>query len=229
MLVSRLMLEPPARLPPDLVTSMEVEELRITADRGRYGAFALFALLALGGMLPWAHVTSWPMVVLSQATIATLATLASIGYRRHRPFLPSLTTALGVLLALEFARVSGPFMLTPIIGCGVLMALSANPWFDRRVWLVIVAMLAITLGPVALEAADWLAPTWGVGDGIVWVRSAVYEVHPGFGGFSLILANAVLAVALAVLAHAIHRRRRLAQRTIHIQAWHLHQLLPTQR
>jgi hypothetical protein len=44
----------------------------------------------------------------------------------------------------------------------------------------------------------------------------------------LFVGNLVLVITLALYARAVSRDRRLAQRDLHVRAWHLRQLLPRQ-
>ena len=93
--------------------------------------------------------------------------------------------------------------------------------------IVIAWMAAVTLVPVALELSGVAAPTWGIDHDMVWMRSAVFHLHPAFASFVLVLAGLITTIALALYARGLHRARSAAQRRISIQAWHLRKLLPT--
>ena len=226
-LVSRLMLEPPTQLPPELAAALAEEDRDFAAERNRMGAFALLAMLALAAFLPWAHVKSWPLVAAYEGAIGLQAMISWRAHRRRRSRVLLLVIG-GLVVTTLFARVCGPFMLTPLVGCGVALSMAANPWFIERAWAVAGWMAAVTLIPVGLELTGVVAPTWGITDDVVWMRSAAFQLAPTFTAFVLVFASVLTTVAVALYARAIHRARAAAQRRTSIQAWHLRKLLPTE-
>jgi serine/threonine-protein kinase len=221
------MLEPPTTLPADLAATLIEEDRDFAAERSRKGTFALLALFALGGFLPWADVKSWPLVVAYQGTIGLLALASWTAHRQRRSWLPALVLG-GLVVTTLFARVCGPFMLTPIIGCGMALSMAANNWFNERAWAVAGWIAAVTAIPVGLELTGVVSPTWGIDSDLVWIRSAAFRLHPAFASVVLVVASLLTTIALALYARALHRARYAAQRRISIQAWHLRKLLPTE-
>jgi len=61
------------------------------------------------------------------------------------------------------------------------------------------------------------------------MRSDLVRTHGTADAVSLVVVNSVFTVVVALLTLGISRRRRIAQRQIYVQAWHLRQLLPTAR
>jgi hypothetical protein len=131
------------------------------------------------------------------------------------------------MIALAFlSKVSGPFMLTPIMICGVLLSATALPWLNDRPLAVVGYTVAIVVLPFALEAAGVFAPSWRSSPEGVISKGTVFDPSGEIGLLSAFVANVVLTVIVALFARGVSRDRRLAQHRLYSQTWHLHQLLP---
>jgi hypothetical protein len=130
---------------------------------------------------------------------------------------------------LLFTRVAGPFVLTPLIVCCILAAVTAIPWINQRTWLVMSWMAVTVMVPIALEWIGVLPRTSWIDGGSLNIVSDVVRTHGRFDELALAIGNLVFTAVVAWLLVAIHRRRWVGQRQLFILAWHLRQLLPQTR
>jgi hypothetical protein len=126
-----------------------------------------------------------------------------------------------------FTRISGPFILTPIVICAALMQLAAMRHVAERLWIPLLWSALVVLTPFVLEWTGVLNETYTIAGGIVASRSTVFDMRAGIDEAVLVVANFVFITSAGMVAVFISRRRLDAQRQLQVQAWHLHQLLPT--
>ncbi|MCA1480938.1 hypothetical protein I6F37_39090 [Bradyrhizobium sp. NBAIM08] len=92
---------------------------------------------------------------------------------------------------------------------------------------IVIPMLVLAwLGPVILELAGILAPTWSVTAGAITTTSHAVDLSSGPTSALLIFGNCMAIIVVGSFANALARSRREAQRSVEIQAWTLKQLLP---
>ncbi|HEY5923572.1 MAG TPA: hypothetical protein VIV11_17950, partial [Kofleriaceae bacterium] len=120
----------------------------------------------------------------------------------------------------------GPFVLVPVLMCGMVIAVCNIPWVNDRPWALYVWTALLALTPSLLEWAGLIAPTTVVKDGYYVLRSAIVAAGGRIDVLALVLVNLVLMLAVARFAHALARDRRTAFRQLTVQAWHLDHLLP---
>jgi hypothetical protein len=176
-------------------------------------------------LLPWMHVRSWPLVGAFYGLIALLG-LSSLRSRYTGRASVSIGLVGNLLLAILFTRIAGPFMLTPVLTAAVILGLSSLPWISRRPWIVLAWVVVATLLPITLEALDLLPGSTGVIEGKVVTSSTMFFIHGELERLALLVANLACLTILTVFTVRVGRHRRDAQRQLHIQAWHLSQLLP---
>jgi hypothetical protein len=220
-----LLLEPPDVLPADLERSLDEAEVKLTRRRSTQVALSYFALLGFMCLLPWMHVRSWPLVGAFYGLIALLG-LSSLRSRYTGRASVSIGLVGNLLLAILFTRIAGPFMLTPVLTAAVILGLSSLPWISRRPWIVLAWVVVATLLPITLEALDLLPGSTGVIEGKVVTSSTMFFIHGELERLALLVANLACLTILTVFTVRVGRHRRDAQRQLHIQAWHLSQLLP---
>ena len=135
-----------------------------------------------------------------------------------------------MLLIVTFTRVIGPFMITPIVGCFLVFVLSANPAVGRRrSWVVAWAAIA-AIAPFVLEWTHLFARTYRLEEGYVASSSDVLYLHDNVITHGILVATEVVFfVTTAMMVAWLQYRRRQAQRSVYIQAWHLRQLLPARK
>ena len=227
-IVGALLLEPPMTMPPDLDRSLREHERQINRDRSRKAFWAYTSLIAMLPVLFFLDITHWTPLIGFYGVVG-IAMFTS--WRSSITGEPRVAVALVTTLALAvlFTRLMGPFVLTPLLVCCSLVALTSLPWLNERTWAVVGWTAAALALPLVFEAVGVLPRTWNLGEGGLLVRSDVIRSHGTTDAVSLIVANSVFTVVVALLTLGISRRRRIAQRQIYVQAWHLRQLLPTAR
>jgi hypothetical protein len=160
--------------------------------------------------------------------VAMLAVLAYSGRRTGNPRVgPSLVANLALVLV--FSRLAGPFILTPIVTTGILLSFSSNPFIMARRWILLAWGTAAVLLPIALELTGVLPRTFEIVDGSIRITSDFYRIGGGLEEGALILANCGFILIGALFALGIGTDREQTRRKLHIQAWHLRQLLPNQQ
>ncbi len=224
-LVSSMIVEPPRELPTELVAKLRDEDDREAAGRLRIGVWAMLSTFAFSVLLPWMHVRNWDTLLGVYAAIGAMAALHWREYRRGGPTV-ALDLISALVLSIAFSRIIGPFILTPVVLCGMFFALSANPWLGARPWILFSWLVVVALAPLALEWAGVLGPTWAMTPRTVEAMSQIYAAGTPLEAFALIVANIGLIAAVAMFALAVSRRMRDARRRLTIQRWHLGQLVP---
>jgi serine/threonine-protein kinase len=225
-LVAALLVEPPRVLPPALVASLRDAERDAHRVRTRTAIASFLIALSVIVLVPLVEVRSWPLLTAVFGSMAGMAGISWLSYRRGAPIV---WVALAVTFAttLIMSRVLGPFILTPIITCGIVLGLTAIPWVLARPWVMVGWIVVAVIAPVALEAVGWLQRTWWLEDGLIRVQSAVvHGTSQTTVTAALVVAHIVFIAGVGRYARITSRDRRDAERRLHIQAWHLRQLLP---
>jgi eukaryotic-like serine/threonine-protein kinase len=222
-LVSTLVLSEPAEVPAEVDRALEREEQRLTRARSRRAVLPYAAIFGTLPLLPLVDVTSWTMLI---AMFVAFAAMVTVTYLNSRYGVPIAVTLVGhTCTALLFSRVLGPFVITPIMLCAILLSATSIPWLNRRPGVVLGWTIGTTLLPFALEWAGLLAPTWEMTRAGIVSFGSVFDHTQMLTG--LVIAGHVAAVCLvAIYARGIGRDRRDAQRRLFLQAWHLRHLLP---
>ncbi len=225
-LVASLILEPPKQLPPELVASLEGEDTKFQSARSRVGMYAYLILFAWWAVIPFMHVKNWIELIsffglLALGALYAARQMTSPAGRRAGA---SVTMTMTGLVALAFSRIAGPFMLTPIVVCVIMMSISAVPGIMG--WRLVAWAVVVTLLPIGLEAAGVIHHTYALQDGALIVVSDIFDMRSTLDSVVLIATHTIFVVAAAMVAIAITRRRIGIQRELHIRAWHLRQLLP---
>jgi serine/threonine-protein kinase len=229
-LVTALLLEPPDKdhMPPDLLRYLAAEDRAFNSSRARQGMWTFIALFSVWLVLPFLHVKHWLPLIAFYVLMAGGALMSWRNMRRgqsHVPLLLLVTAAIGVV----FARMSGPFILTPIIICASLMQLSAVRYIAERSWILVIWCIVVVMTPFVLEWTGVLSSTYAVSGGTVSSISDVFDMRRAVDETVLIVANLAFVTAAGVIAMFISRRRLELQRQQAIHAWHLRQLLPNAR
>jgi serine/threonine protein kinase len=225
-LVGRLLLERPAVLPPALVESLDQldrDALRKRSQRATrsYGAVFVFLLL-----LPLLDVRSWPWLVGFNLVLATLVAFAWRGSQTGRVS-PYLSMLGNFALALVWTRIASPFVLTPVMICGALIAVASHPWNQERPWTIFAWAAVTATTPLLLEYAGVLDPTWTIDHTGIHLTSTIYNFGDNLGAsVAVVFANVMFIMLVGAFAYTITRNGRTASRDHHMQAWHLRNLIP---
>jgi hypothetical protein len=109
------------------------------------------------------------------------------------------------------------------------LSFASNPTLlDRPKLFLGWAFLAV-MAPIALELTGVLPRTWAISEGLIKTRSEFFTLHGTTDEVALIIANLGFLIIGALFAFGISADRRRAERDLHVQAWHLRQLLPRQK
>ncbi len=225
-LVGRLLLERPAVLPPALVESLDQldrDALRKRSQRATrsYGAVFVFLLL-----LPLLDVRSWPWLVGFNLVLAALVAFAWRGSVTGRVS-PYLSMLGNFALALVWTRIASPFVLTPVMICGALIAVASHPWNQERPWTIFAWAAVTAITPLVLEYAGVLDPTWTIDHAGIHLTSTIYNFGDSVGASVAVgFANVMFIMLVGAFAYTITRNGRTASRDHHVQAWHLRNLIP---
>jgi len=224
-LVTSLLVEPPEMLPAELTTAVEAAEDRLMRERSRR---AIIPYAAVFLCLPWfafARVVSWMPLIAVSVALAGVITAAWMNWRVRRvPAGIFLATQLVVVLAVS--RIHGSLLLTPTLIVGILLAVTAFPWVNDRRWVVLAWTTAAGAGPLLLEAIGVLAPTWKRTEGGILTWGTILDTHDLASQAMIVAGSVAMVIGIAMYARTVNRDRRVAQRQLHIQAWHLQQLIP---
>jgi serine/threonine-protein kinase len=226
-LVAAMIVEPPRVLPPALVASLDDAERDASRVRARSAAVTFAAVLPFLAIVPFVEVRSWPLLVGFFGAMLGMAVISWLSYRRGAPIVWVSLIATFVT-TLFVSRVGGPFMLTPVVTCGVVLGLMAMPWLAARPWVVVGWTAVTVLAPVALEAVGLFERTWWFEGDSIRIHSAVlHGTNRTIETVGLLAVHIGFITMIGRFARATSRDRRAAERRLHIQAWHLRQLLPS--
>jgi len=226
-LVAALIVEPPRVLPPALIDSLAEADRAAHRVRARTAMFAFLAVLAMIAVVPFVEVRSWPLLL---AFFGATTGMAGISWMSQRTGVPMVRVGLAAtfVTTLFASRIASPFMLTPVIACGIMLGLTAIPWILARPWVIVGWIAMVMVVPVALEELGWFAPTWWYEGASIRIQSAVlHGTTRAVETIGLVGAHIVFLAAAARFARVTSRDRRAAERRLQIQAWHLRQLLPS--
>jgi serine/threonine-protein kinase len=224
-LIKSLVLETPAQLPAEVEAAIAQTEATARRERSRRAVVPYLLFFLFTPFVPLLHVKSWPLLLAIYGVVTMMAGACYLHWRTGRMSV-AVQLVLNLVTLTVVSRLSGPFMLTPMIIGGVLLSLTAVPWLnDRRLAVVGFATAAVLL-PFALEELGVFARGWEALPTGMLSKSTVFEPDAHVGLLLGLPANLALTIVFALFARAISRDRRLAQRHLQSQTWHLHQLLP---
>jgi serine/threonine-protein kinase len=227
-LVGKLMIEPPKQMPPELIERMEQNASGINRERSRRSLVTYASVIVLAALLiPFMQVKNWTLQLGFLGLMVMLCLLAYEASRTGRMrLLPAfIINLLGVVL---FSQVLGPFMLTPIVTIGVLLAFTASPRLLARP-AIIWAWCACAIGvPIVLEVTGVMPRTTAFDHGAFHTRSGFYNLG-NLSEVLLIVADVAFMLLIVRFMIAVSARRETARKALQVQAWQLEQLLPKKR
>ena len=223
-LVMSLLTNPPKTLPPEVeqqIAEVEVEAARTRSRRALYPMLVFFALTPL---LSFLVVLDWMPLLGVYATIGFQALLAYVNWRVRRVPMALWLTA-NILTCVVFTRLSGPFVLTPVLIFAVMLAAVSQPWLNDRKWALLTMIICAVLIPFGLEEIGVFDRSWEMTSNGVVSTGTVFLRGQG-NVWPLFISNLLMIVLVSMYALGISRDRRQAQRELLIQRWQLRQLLP---
>ncbi|HLL24217.1 MAG TPA: hypothetical protein VK427_18925, partial [Kofleriaceae bacterium] len=193
---------------------------------------AILAYLTVASFLPiamWNGVRSWPPVI-GVFSIAVVMAATAFRFRREpsRSFAEMLAYAVGnAALLVMVARMAGPFVFVPALGCFMVASIMSYPAFVQRPTTLILVILGGFLVPILLELADVIPRTWELANGMLISRAGALSLD-GSASITLVVVASVATIVMAgVHAAVLAKADRTAQRQLVMQTWHLRQLLPS--
>jgi serine/threonine protein kinase len=225
-LVSALLLQPPPQLPPDLAKSLDTYESKLSSERSRLSMWTYAALFLLLPFVAVVQIKEWGLL-LGLYGVVIVAILAALRYRSNGRPQPIVVLSVNMLLIVLFSRIAGPFILTPLLAAGGLLAFTSMRGIIERNWVIPMWAALTVLLPIGVEYLHLFPWTWQIEDGFMIVQSNIVHSAGAPTEAALIAASVVLHIALGWFMLAIARQRRVAQNQLFIQAWHLRQLLPS--
>ena len=227
-IASRLLLEPPAVTPPDVLADLDRDEQAALRRHARlataaYGFYlCCVPLLFAVGVKTIAYPAAIAGLLLVQ--IAHTAWL----WRRARRIGEAavvITLVLDATLIGLIALVAGAFFIAPALAMGVTLMYVRNTRAGRPALVAPIALGAIVV-PLLLELTGAIPRIYRFADGDVIVSSFVIELDRAT---FLLACLAFLAVTVALVAYVtgeVRAQSSEAERRLRLQAWQLAQLAP---
>jgi len=222
-LVSRLMLEPPKQVPPEVKDALATVDLdALYASRKLISGGGL-VFLAFVPLMAWVGFRdAWVVIT---ATILAIATAACGLARRHNLIAVTRISLVAVVLAVGLVgRILSPFLVAPGLAAVTGMTFASHPRLARP-WLLIAAFTTVVLGPVVLELAGILAPTTTIAGNTIVLHTAA-NMDPAGTMFALSTYTLMMIGLATAFGAALTRSRRAAQQAVELQSWQLGQLVP---
>jgi serine/threonine-protein kinase len=227
-LVSRLMLEPPRKVPAEVEAQMVAIETTAAQVQARIGSVAMTGYLWFVPLLWWTGIRD-PAVVVAFAVVAVIAA-GQVYLMSRESSIPIggiyLSAIIHAVLIGLVCRMVGPFVIAPTLVLTTLMAYAMHPKFGHI--RIIGALLGCGVGvPWLLELGGVIAPTYHFVDGALVLTSptVTFSSAPVQLAFAVVLVLLVAVVAV-LLRHMANQRRAVTQQ-IELQAWHLRQIVAT--
>jgi serine/threonine-protein kinase len=225
-IVTKLIVEPPDKLPAELVAQLEQAEQVATRARVKKAIFAYSTPLAIVLVLPWVDVKSWSWLVAFFIALGAVALVALwSGIKFGRTNLPFLLIGNIVVITL-FSRLAGPLMLTPVLACGVLLALASHQHLVPRPGLLLAYGALVVALPFVLEMIGVLPSSLHHTPGGLLTTSTIFQSSINTH-YALIAGNVLFVFVHGLYSSQLGRIVAAAQHKLHVQAWHLRKLLPT--
>ena len=108
-------------------------------------------------------VAEWPVLRRAARVRLALGAMSFVNWRVRRvPIVMFAIVQLGFVVLLT--RLASPFVLTPMMISGVILAQTAVPWAAARRWVVAVSAVLGSALPLVLEHLGVLGSTWSMGE-----------------------------------------------------------------
>jgi serine/threonine-protein kinase len=229
-LVGRLMLEPPAETPREVVDAIAEDDIRNAKVNAQAGIWALVAALAFTPFLWWiAPSASFYVAILTALFLINLVVLLHANMAKLPR--PGLIVIANSIIVLVIARMFSPILIAPGVAAVLAMAMALTPKFSFLGSATTIAtfFLIAVFAPLALERADILSRTMSVNE------AGVLFSAPGVAGQEIptiivgVMYSAALIIGSCAMAGTMRRRSREVYRHLQLQAWQLRQLVPQSR
>ncbi len=224
-LITRLLLEPPARVPAEVATIIARGDRALGQRQSRFAIVGLFAYSSMVPFLLWAGVRSgwW----LGAACLAVLVQMAASWVDLRWPSAATRWTVvvLSASSLMVLSRLLGPFVIAPALTVATCVSLLSYPALLNRPASVLAVVLAGAGAPLLLEASGLWASTWSLQGGMLVSRSAMLELSGAPAVVAVLVLHAALVVGTALYTRQLALARREAHVQLELRAWHLRQLV----
>src|SRR5262249_12841072 len=132
-IVTRLMLDPPAEVPPAVEAELDALDRAQMSRQGKLGALSLSGYALFVPLLLWFGIESWGWVAATYGTVVVTAALMWWAAGRLRITMPvvALAVLLNTLVFLFVSRFAGPYLLIPALGVGAMATTAGFPLLRR--------------------------------------------------------------------------------------------------
>jgi eukaryotic-like serine/threonine-protein kinase len=225
-LVARLMLEPPADIPPEVEAA-----LRTGDDQVRYASRPLMmasgcAYLVFFAALYWTGYRDLGYLLAGVILAAIVGLNGVFVTRENLLFSGYIVIASNALLIALLARICTPFLVAPGIAVVTAMSIATDPRL-LRAWQLAVILVGAVVVPWLLEVVGVLSPTMTFAGSRLILHSSTDPLDPRGASTMLVLYVIAIVTIGILLVRAQASARRVAQRTAQLQAWQLRQLVPS--
>jgi len=226
-IVTHLLLDPPPVEPPEVEEAVAATQFESSRRMTKLAVFAYLAIAALVPVAFWAGVRNWPAAIVTCVLIALATGVTARDAQKESEGVALLRLALfinGVLVGF-LAYLFGPFLVVPAIAAFCSAAFLLHYHLRPR-WMVPVVNIAAVFVPLLLEWMGIVAPSYRFENGsmVILPRLIDFAELP-----MLIILNAASLVVISISAFFVAQIRSYqleAERRLHLQAWHMRQVLP---
>ncbi|MBA2542236.1 MAG: serine/threonine protein kinase [Deltaproteobacteria bacterium] len=224
-LAEELRARPTEASPPEVERAIAEIDRKASRKHARLAAFTLSAHLPFAVVAVLVGVEDW-----SWFTAYVIASALLVGSAIRDAIIGSTVSAwTSVILCAGVTaiatRMFGPFVIVPSVAAASAISLIVYPPLRKHPLLVSGISLAGWIGPLVLEAAGWLAPTFEISAGTI-TSSSILAIDGWSGAALVIILNLGVIAATASFLYQIASERRAAQIALALQAWHDRQLSP---
>ena len=225
-LITRMMLEPPPTLPPEVVKQFDSDSADVVRRTAAAAAIASGFYLAFVPLLLIVGHGARPVELAAMAVLSVVAVVFLLRMRRPgRPFLAGPVVLIHVALIALVSRLYGPFILGPGLAAACAMGLMTGPQYAKRqaTWVAAVCFAGVGL-PFLAEQLGWLAPSMEIGEGVAVIHSPMFHGAASASALFLLYTAAII-IGCVVMTRSLKVAERRARRHMHLQAWQLRQLV----
>ena len=228
-IITRLMIEPPAIAPPEVEATLEAERFQLFRRISLPSLLALATLVAIT-LVIIARTHAPPAetgLILAFSISCILVTLRARASARMHPLLSPLASLGLAAIVAAFARLYPPFMIAPLLAAITTVMTPFTMQYVRlrsSVFMVACMLVAIFV-PYLGEVLGWFSSTFTfVPDGVVFHAAALRG--PETWQVAIVILYILSTVVFAGwMGHVTRQTERGARRQLHLQAWHLQQLV----
>jgi eukaryotic-like serine/threonine-protein kinase len=225
-LLMQLFTEPPRELPGDAAREMNQAG---RADQQRSARIAAMLYLTWFLYLPLALYQGIRdarlYVLISLAFLAAALAFARVARSRKASGEEYASVVAAMLAASSLAATAGPFVIVPTIVLANMAGFLLQVGRARR-WLVIVLGCFAVVGPLALEWAGFVPPSYAFHDDRLEMLPRLLDLPKGVSLGVLSGVHVMLIVTASVFFARFRGSLRRAEEAVHINAWQLRQLVP---